>query len=119
MPSAVAFLPLNIRVFVNFETSLSLNLGSGRMRRFGTSLRRGMVVSGLRALHAVLRTLAVAVHFVRRRRADRARGVERPADDVIADARQILHAAAADEDDRVLLEVVTLARDVARHFHAV
>src|SRR3990170_7075082 len=41
-----------------------------------------------------------------------ARGVDRPADDVIADAWQIRHAAAADEHDGVLLEVVADARDV-------
>src|SRR4051812_25001358 len=45
MPSATAFLPSYISVFVNFETSLSLYFGSGMMRRFGTSLRRGMTVS--------------------------------------------------------------------------
>ena len=44
---------------------------------------------------------------------DGARGVERAADDVVANAREVLHAAAADEHDRVLLEVVALARDVA------
>src|SRR5579872_3354352 len=99
MPSAVDFLPSIMRVFVNFVTSLSLNLGSGMMRRFGTSRRRGMAVSrlGLRALHAVLRALAVAVHLVRGRRADGARSVERAAHHVIADARQVLHAAPADE----------------------
>src|SRR5439155_2318616 len=45
--------------------------------------------------------------------------VERAADDVIADARQILHAAAADEHERVLLQVVADARDVRRDFDAV
>jgi hypothetical protein len=34
---------------------------------------------------------------------------------VVADAGEILDAAAADHDDRVLLEIVTLARDVAHH----
>src|SRR5580658_9337117 len=42
MPSAVAFFPLNIKVFVNLETSLSLYLGSGMIRRLGTSRRRGI-----------------------------------------------------------------------------
>ena len=40
------------------------------------------------------------------------RRVQRAAHDVVAHARQILHAAAADEHDRVLLEVVAFARDV-------
>src|SRR5580704_433746 len=44
MPSAVDFFPPNMSVLVNFETSLSLNLGSGMMRRLGTSRRRGMGV---------------------------------------------------------------------------
>src|SRR5918998_1214376 len=39
-------------------------------------------------------------------------GVEGAADDLVADARQVLHPAAADEHDRVLLEVVADARDV-------
>src|SRR4051812_43914604 len=45
--------------------------------------------------------------------------VERPANHLVADARQVLDAAAAYEDDRVLLKIVALARDVARHFHPV
>src|SRR6185295_1708223 len=40
--------------------------------------------------------------------------VQRAADDVIAHAGQVAHAAAADEHDRVLLEVVAFARDVGR-----
>ena len=42
MPSAVAFLPPSISEFMNFATSLSLNLGSGMILRLGTSRRRGM-----------------------------------------------------------------------------
>jgi hypothetical protein len=45
--------------------------------------------------------------------------VERAADDVIAHAGQVLDAAATDEHERVLLEVVAHARDVGRHFDAV
>src|SRR5207237_757529 len=45
--------------------------------------------------------------------------VERAADDVIANARQILHAAAANEHERVLLQVVADAGDVGRHLDAV
>src|SRR4029453_5326602 len=39
-------------------------------------------------------------------------GVEGAADDLVADAGQVLHPAAADEHDGVLLEVVADARDV-------
>src|SRR5918996_358233 len=51
-------------------------------------------------------------------------GVEGAADDLVADAGEVLHPAAADEHDRVLLEVVAHARDVrgdldaARQAHA-
>src|SRR6185369_8919605 len=108
MPSATALPPPYISVFVNFETSLSLYFGSGMMRRFGTSRRRGIFLSGsgLRALHAVLRALAVAVRFVGGRRPDRPGRIEGPADDVVAHARQVLDAASANQNDRVLLEVV-------------
>ena len=47
-----------------------------------------------------------------------ARGVERAADDLVADAREVLHTAAADEHDGVLLEVVALAGDVGGDLHA-
>src|SRR5207244_8826615 len=40
--------------------------------------------------------------------------IERASDDVIADARKILDAAAADEHERVLLQVVADARNVSR-----
>src|SRR6185503_17680377 len=45
--------------------------------------------------------------------------VERPAHDVIADARQILDAAAADQHQRVLLQVMADAGNVGRHLDAV
>src|SRR6476469_5417481 len=61
-------------------------------------------------LHAVLRAGLLAV-------AD-AGGVERPAHDLVAHARQVLDAAAANEHDRVLLQVVALARDVRRDLDA-
>src|SRR6267143_1424857 len=60
--------------------------------------------SALRRLRAVLRAALLA--------SGHAGGVERSADDVIADAWQVLHAAAADHHDGVLLEVVPHAGDV-------
>src|SRR5260370_34975617 len=58
----------------------------------------------LRPLRAILRApLFPPLH---------ADGVERAADDVIADTRQILHAAAANEHQRVLLQVVADPRNV-------
>src|SRR3989337_4376550 len=40
--------------------------------------------------------------------------IERPADNMVADARQVLDTAAANEHNRVLLQRVPLARDVSR-----
>ena len=48
-----------------------------------------------------------------------AEGVQSAADNLIADARQVADAAAADQDDRVFLEAVALTRDIHRHFLAV
>src|SRR3954454_1597611 len=76
---------------------------SGSTGRIWAAARRGIV---LLLLHAVLRAGLLAVAH--------AGGVERAADDLVADAREILDAAAADEDDRVLLEVVALTGDVGR-----
>src|SRR5262245_51399531 len=77
-----------------------------------------MVRSLLGALDAVLRTTLRAGLLVGVRRAGGAGRVERAADDVVANAREILHAATADEHDAVLLQVVALARDVGRGFDA-
>src|ERR671921_2805925 len=45
-------------------------------------------------------------------------GVEGAADDLVADTGKVLHPAAADEHDRVLLEVVAHTRDVRRDLDA-
>src|SRR5215207_2202432 len=66
------------------------------------SARRG--ISSRALLGAVLRAGLLAVRD--------AGGVERSADDAVPDARQVGGAAATDQHDRVLLEVVPLARDV-------
>src|SRR5689334_3587654 len=65
----------------------------------------------LLGLHAVLRAGLLAVGD--------AGGIERAANDLVAHARQVLDAAAAHEHDRVLLQVVPLARDVDGDLHAV
>src|SRR6266851_8131657 len=97
---------------MNLASSRSWNLGSGRILRLATSLRRGMWDRSLGgALRAVLAAALLA--------AGDAHGVERAADDVVAHARQVLHAAAADHHHRVLLQVVAHARDVAGDLHPV
>src|SRR6266849_4040493 len=75
------------------------------------SPRSAMSLRLLRSLRAVLRAaLHPSLH---------ADSVERAAHHVVADARQILDAAAANEHERVLLEIVADARDVGRHLDAV
>src|SRR5262245_38610666 len=116
MPSAVLFLPPNMMMFVNRPTMRSLYFGSGISLRLGTSRRRGIPHPKLRAagrrvtrrpvrplekllgpFGSVLRPTTVSVGDAGR--------VERSAYDVVTDARKILHAAAAHEHHRVLLEV--------------
>src|SRR5437899_8870954 len=64
-----------------------------------------------RTLGAVLRTALLTVLD--------ALGIQHAAEDVVANAGQVLDAAAADHHHRVFLKVVTLARDVADHLEAV
>src|SRR5262245_42486826 len=119
MCSAVDFLPSTMTTLMNFvrrrrmSPGASVYFGSGRTLRLGTSPLRGMVVYLLLlgALGAVLGASLLAVGDTG--------GVERPADDVVAHAGEVLDAAAADQHDRVLLQVVTLAGDVRGHLHPV
>src|SRR5579862_7553634 len=102
MRSAADFLPLFMMTFMNLASISLLNFGSGRMLRTGAWARRDILIYPLllRALGAVLGAALLAL-------AD-AGAVERAAHGVVAHARQVLHAAAADEHHRVLLEVVPL-----------
>src|SRR5687767_9296810 len=81
---------------------MSSRRGAGPLRGIGGSLPF--------LLGAVAGTCLLAVAH--------AAGVERAADDLVADAGEVLHPAAADEDDRVLLQVVAHARDVGRDLGA-
>ena len=72
---------------------------------------RFLLLSCLGAFGAVLRaTLTTTVHACR---------VERAAHEVIAHTREVLHTTAANEHDRVLLQIVALARDVGVDLFAV
>src|SRR5882672_1757710 len=88
-----------------------------RVRQDGAAGRSGATRHGsiprlfLRALGAVLGSALLAI-------AD-AGAVERAANRVVAHTRQVLDAAAADEHHGVLLQVVSLATDVAGDFVAV
>src|SRR3954447_24951840 len=108
MRSAVDFLPSSITLLMTCWTSLERWTGSGSSGRTPAAARRGM---SLLRLHAVLGAGLLAVRHPGR--------VERAADDLVAHARQVLDAATAHEHDRVLLEVVALARDVDRDLHPV
>src|SRR4051794_29886767 len=108
MRSAVDFLPSSMTLLITCWTRRERWTGSGSICRIVAAERRG--IGSLLLLHAVLRAGLLAV-------AD-AGGVERPADDLVAHARQVLDAAAADEHDGVLLQVVPLARDVGRDLDA-
>src|SRR6266853_4968511 len=110
MLSATDFLPSCIRQFMNLVTTASPNLGSGKTSRLTAARRRDMALLLSRPLGAVFRAALAPVLD--------ALGVMRAADDVIAHAGQVLDAAAADQHDRVLLQVMTLARDVAGHLEA-
>src|SRR4051812_39699435 len=124
MPSATDFLPSSMTEFMNFESTMSPNLGSGRISRFSGRRRRDIGcflslqlvrnMSGaysrglLGTLGAVLGArLPAILHPLR---------VEHAAKHVVAHAGKVAHTAAADQHDAVLLEVVAFARDVADHF---
>src|SRR5438477_534824 len=76
------------------------------------SSQKNQSTSGcLRLLGAVLRAALLAILHSGR--------VERTAHHVIAHAGKILYAAAADQHDRVLLQVVAFAADIANHLEAI
>src|SRR6516162_5348151 len=111
MRSATDFLPSYIRQFMNLVRTASPNLASGKTSRLMAARRRDMTVSLLWTLGAVFRTALPAILD--------ALGVEGTSDNVVAHTRQILDPPATDQHDRMLLQIVTLTRDVTRHLIAV
>src|SRR5260370_41464761 len=112
MRSATDFLPSCIRQFMNLVTTLSPNLGSGWTSRLTAARRRDIAFPSLfRPLGAVFRAALAPVLDTL--------GVVRAADDVIAHPGQVLDPAAADQHHRVLLQIVALAGDIARHLEPV
>src|SRR5581483_1942271 len=101
-------LPRVITRLITWVTSRELYTGSGSSVRAWISARRGMSAS---PLGAVLRAGLLPVGDAGR--------VERGADDLVAEARQVLHSTAADQHDGVLLQVVPLTRDVRADLHRV
>src|SRR3954468_9638727 len=108
MRSEVDFLPSSITLLMTCWTRRDWCTGSGSTGRSVAAALRGMQLLGL---DAVLRPRLLAVGDTC--------GVEGSADDLVAHARKVLDATATHEHHRVLLEVVALARDVGRDFHAV
>src|SRR4249919_3860212 len=105
---ATCFLPSLSTLETSWVTSCDPYTGSTSSGRLGAGPLRG--ISALLLLGAVAAAgLLTVLHAL---------GVERAADDLVADTGEILHPAAADEHDGVLLEVVTDARDVGRDLDA-
>src|SRR5215831_7930828 len=104
-------------MLMNFASIAFPYLGSGSELRWGACALLDIQIVldrfflALGPFRAVLRPALATI-------AD-ATAVERAADDVIAHAGQVLHAAAADQHDRVLLQVVAFAADVARDLETV
>src|SRR4029077_20462890 len=94
------------RIRIDFALVGGVTAGHGSLTYLSGSLARL-----LRPLGAVLRTALLAVLDALR--------IEHAAQDVVAHAREVLHAAAADHDHRVLLQIVALARNVTDHLEAV
>src|SRR6266853_5490387 len=96
---------------MNLVRTGSPNLGSGKTSRLPAARRRDMTISLPRTLRAVFRTALTAVLDTL--------CIKRAADDVVTHPRQILDPPTADQHHRVLLQVMTLAWDVACHLVAV
>src|SRR4051812_14366495 len=97
---------------MNRVSTMSPYLASGRTSRRSAARRRDIsILPLLRTLGAVFRPALAAVLD--------ALGVQGAADDVVANAGQILDATAADHDHRVFLEIVALAGNVARDLEGV
>src|SRR3954452_5008501 len=101
---ATCFLPSWSTLETSWVTRCDPNTGPTSSGRFGAGpLRRISALLLLRAVPAA--SLLAVLHAL---------GVERAANDLVADPGEVLPPASPDEHDRVLLEVVTDARDVRR-----
>src|SRR5215208_7460431 len=109
MRSALDFLPSSITLLMTCWTRRDPWSGSGSSGRCWAAALRG--IRWLLGLHAVLRPRLLAVGD--------AGCVERSADDLVANAREVLDTDAAHQHDGALLKVVALARDVGGDLHAV
>src|SRR6185437_3780406 len=131
MLSATDFFPLFITILMKRAISWLPCFGSGSTTRAGWEPLRDIVIVSLnrhpcpkksgrpdRAPQLGLRTLG-AVLRARLATLGDAGAIEAAAHRVVAHARQILDAAAADQHHRVLLQIVAFATDVADHLVAI
>src|SRR3990172_6908844 len=130
MASAVLFLPLRMSTLTNLASSLLLYFGSGRISLFTTTCFLGIVsLNTMEDGRFVLRPSSLFPQYLFRPLSSvlgtallticNAHGIERSPHNMIANAREIFHPAAAYEHDRVLLKIMSDARDVGRDLHAV
>src|SRR5947208_5836797 len=96
---------------MNFSTSVELKMGSARTSRPSICLFRGIRFLRFRPLGPVLRPALLPIRYARR--------IERSAHHVIADSGEILDAAAANQHDRMLLQIVPHAGYISGYFDSV
>src|SRR5262245_13038226 len=109
--SAVLFLPPYIIMLTNFATRRLPCFGSGKTSRRVAPARRILASAPLRLLGAVLGAALLAARHAGR--------IERPPDEGVPDTAKVLHAAAANEHDRVFLQVMPHPRNVRGHLEPV
>src|SRR5262245_18468544 len=148
MLSATDFLPARMIEFMNFETTMFPYFGSGLISRFSALWRRDIGSSSVFSIPLAGKSgrglflgfvgphAAVPRSWHLRKTTQslgsfcsvfgapllavlHALGVEDAAQNVVANARQVFHAAATDHHHRVLLQIVALAGDVTDHLEAV
>src|SRR5580658_3781349 len=112
----MAFLPSHIIEFTNFSASVELYTGSGIISRASGLRLRGITIllfssPTLGPLRTIFGTTLLAS-------ADPGR-IERSPHHVIAHSRKVLHAASADQHNRVLLQIVSDARNVSGNFDSI
>src|SRR5215813_1780088 len=98
MPCAVFFFPCHIIELTNFSTRVELYTASGITSRTTALLLRGIDYLRFGPLGPILRSALPAIRHTGR--------IQRATDYVISHAGKILHTAAADQHNRVLLQVV-------------
>src|SRR5512141_847986 len=86
-------------------------MSGGVGRRSGLPRLMFVLLGLLRTLRAVLRAALLAIGNAGR--------IQRAPDDVIPDTRQVFNTAAAHKHNGVLLQLMTLTRDIGRHLDAV